>query len=396
MVLGSLWVLCVYPVSAGQLATLPYSNARAYRQPPQMVWRTVQEVVEAWGLESVIRDEASQATVSEWKRFSDFAGSPFFRSVPTFDVDGAQLVPVDFQLHVFVSPFVEPTRIHVTAAVRTEREQDRYVHHGVGFVSTEFFRELEARLGRTGVTIPVDGARGDNPCLGDEGRGNASASTGAVDLSPVRRLIDFEFFHPAVESEALVILDVTIRFDGSVVASRVVSVNGTDLTEPELFARAAQNIVSLWRYRPAERDDCPVSVAATVAMSFGLDGSRPLFFSQTLSEHEAGTGSEPVSTVYEPGAPGLRNPRLLDETQPVYTREATSRGIQGEVWLEAVVLPDGTVGDVQVTKSLDMKFGLDVAAVIAAKQWRFDPGTLDGEPVAVKVGIALEFDLRSP
>lgn len=41
-----------------------------------------------------------------------------------------------------------------------------------------------------------------------------------------------------------------------------------------------------------------------------------------------------------------------------------------------------------------MKFGLDVSAVIAAKQWRFDPGTRDGEPVAVQVGIALEFRLE--
>lgn len=58
------------------------------------------------------------------------------------------------------------------------------------------------------------------------------------------------------------------------------------------------------------------------------------------------------------------------------------------------MLPDGTVGDIHVTKSLDMKYGLDGAAVIAAKQWRFAPGTRDEEPVAVRVGIALEFYLQ--
>ena len=68
--------------------------------------------------------------------------------------------------------------------------------------------------------------------------------------------------------------------------------------------------------------------------------------------------------------------------------------IQGEVWLEVVVLPDGTVGEVIITKSLDPVFGLDEEAVKAAQQWRFSPGIRFGEPVAVLVGIALEFHLR--
>ena len=64
------------------------------------------------------------------------------------------------------------------------------------------------------------------------------------------------------------------------------------------------------------------------------------------------------------------------------------------MWLEVVVLSDGTVGDVTVTKSLDPVFGLDEEAIRAARQWRFAPGTRFGEPVAVLVSIALEFNLR--
>ena len=390
--LGSLVVMSVHTAGAGQLTSLPYSNARAYRQSSEMVWETVQNVADAWGLETDTKDESSQLLVSDWKRFSDFKGSPFFQSLPTIPADGARLVPTDFQLHVFVSPFVEPTRVHVAAVLLTELEEGQYVHHGFGFAATEFFRELEAQLGSTGTTIPVASSSESNPCLAR--RGLESPPGGVVDLTPVRRLIDFEFLYPAVQSDALVILDVTIGFDGAVVASRVVSVNGAESAQSEAFAQAAQNIVSLWRYRPAERDGCPVSVMATVVMSFGLDDARPLFYSRTLPERERDSTAISVSRFYTTDDDGLQNPRLLEETTPQYTPGAQGQQIEGEVWLDAVVLPDGRVGDIHVTKSLDMKYGLDGAAVIAAKQWRFNPGTRDGEPVAVQVGIALEFHLQ--
>jgi TonB family protein len=62
--------------------------------------------------------------------------------------------------------------------------------------------------------------------------------------------------------------------------------------------------------------------------------------------------------------------------------------------LECIVLADGTVGNVEVLRSLDPTFGLDQEAIKAAKQWRFDPGTRFGEPVAVLVTIELTFTLR--
>jgi TonB family protein len=68
--------------------------------------------------------------------------------------------------------------------------------------------------------------------------------------------------------------------------------------------------------------------------------------------------------------------------------------VQGSVLVEAVVLPDGTVGDVRVVRSLDNVFGLDQEALKAAKQWKFVPGTRFGQPVAVLVTIELTFTLR--
>ena len=106
-----------------------------------------------------------------------------------------------------------------------------------------------------------------------------------------------------------------------------------------------------------------------------------------------GSGGGVGGGAYRPGN-NVSPPRLLREVKPQYTAEAMRAKIQGTVWLEVVVLPDGTVGEVNVTKSLDPVFGLDQQAMDAARQWRFSPGTRFGEPVPVLVGLELYFNLR--
>jgi len=56
------------------------------------------------------------------------------------------------------------------------------------------------------------------------------------------------------------------------------------------------------------------------------------------------------------------------------------------------VLPNGTVGQIRVVKSLDP--GLDQQAIIAARQWLFDPSTHQGKRVEVIVRLILEFHIR--
>jgi protein TonB len=93
---------------------------------------------------------------------------------------------------------------------------------------------------------------------------------------------------------------------------------------------------------------------------------------------------------YRPGG-GVQNPVPVRQVEPSYTTGALGARIQGEVHLEAVVLADGTVGDVQVVHSLDARFGLDQAAVEAAKHWLFKPGRLDDTAVPVVVTLVLTF-----
>lgn len=102
-----------------------------------------------------------------------------------------------------------------------------------------------------------------------------------------------------------------------------------------------------------------------------------------------GTGGGP----YRPGN-GVEPPVLVKEVKPQYTPEAMRAKIQGSVWLECVVTPEGVCVDIQVVRSLDPVFGLDEAAVRAAKLWKFIPGKRLGQAVPVLVTIQLDFGLR--
>jgi len=110
------------------------------------------------------------------------------------------------------------------------------------------------------------------------------------------------------------------------------------------------------------------------------------------------TGPRPTSTTsafasaYRPGD-GVTVPRVISEAKPQYTSDAMRARVQGSVLLECVVETDGTVGEVHLVRSLDRENGLDESAIRAAKQWRFAPGTRDGQPVPVIITIQMAFTL---
>lgn len=95
--------------------------------------------------------------------------------------------------------------------------------------------------------------------------------------------------------------------------------------------------------------------------------------------------------IERPG-PGVTMPKLIHEVQPHYSDRAKQDKVQGEVVMECVVKADGTVGDKKVVKTLHSD--LDQAALDAAAQWLFEPGTRDGKPVNVLVTISMTFTLK--
>lgn len=106
-----------------------------------------------------------------------------------------------------------------------------------------------------------------------------------------------------------------------------------------------------------------------------------------------GTGGGFGGGAYMPGN-GVTWPVDVYQEKPKYTSDAMRNKIQGYVELEVVVLESGSVGEVRIVKSLDRTYGLDQAAIEAAKRWRFKPGLRQGVPVATRVTLQLEFRLH--
>jgi len=107
--------------------------------------------------------------------------------------------------------------------------------------------------------------------------------------------------------------------------------------------------------------------------------------------------ASPVSAgQVEAGAQGVVPPRLVKSVKPAYTSEAMRARIEGTVFMSAVVREDGTVDEIAIVKSLDATYGLDEEAIKALKLWKFEPGTVKEKPVAVRVRIEMDFNLRAP
>jgi TonB family protein len=94
--------------------------------------------------------------------------------------------------------------------------------------------------------------------------------------------------------------------------------------------------------------------------------------------------------VYKVGD-GVTSPRVIYKVDPVYTEEARQQKIAGSTLLSVIVGTDGMAHDINISKSLDP--GLDRSAAEAVQQWHFEPGSLNGEPVAVRAVIEVNFRL---
>jgi TonB family protein len=101
------------------------------------------------------------------------------------------------------------------------------------------------------------------------------------------------------------------------------------------------------------------------------------------------TTSDP--TIFHLGDHNVKMPRVTYHQEPSFSEMARSRRFQGLVGLNVVVDPTGKVGHIDIVHPLGM--GLDDSAVATVGTWQFQPGTKDGEPVAVGVYIEVSFRL---
>ena len=87
----------------------------------------------------------------------------------------------------------------------------------------------------------------------------------------------------------------------------------------------------------------------------------------------------------------IKAPTKVKDVRPIYPEDAKAAGIAGVVIIEAVISPDGHVGDARVLRSIPL---LDDAAIEAVRQWEFTPTLVNGAPVPVIMTVTVNFTLQ--
>ncbi len=83
--------------------------------------------------------------------------------------------------------------------------------------------------------------------------------------------------------------------------------------------------------------------------------------------------------------------KILSKPRPGYTDQARRDNLQGTVVLRVTFQANAEIGPIQPTKSL--KDGLTDQAIEAAKGIRFEPATVNGNPVTTMKQVEYTFSI---
>lgn len=87
-------------------------------------------------------------------------------------------------------------------------------------------------------------------------------------------------------------------------------------------------------------------------------------------------------------------PEKIEEIKPLYPEMARRAGIEGVVWVNALVDKEGKVRNVIVVKDSGANAGFEEAAIDAAKKTVWKPAISNGQPVALWVTYKIVFKLK--
>jgi len=87
-------------------------------------------------------------------------------------------------------------------------------------------------------------------------------------------------------------------------------------------------------------------------------------------------------------------PGVTYRTDAQYTNEARRAHVNASAVVSVVVREDGTPGEVIVVRRAG--FGLDEKAIESVAQWKFKPGTRNGQPTVMRAQIEVNWRLLDP
>ena len=171
-------------------------------------------------------------------------------------------------------------------------------------------------------------------------------------------------------AEGIVVFNVLLNPRG-----KISSVN--PLTDIPPLTNAAESSLSGWKFTPASAGGAAVASQLLVAFVFrhAIAGRNPPAFSPV-------TAPSPVNGYTPPGI-----------VSAAYADYPSSTIAAGSIVVELTVQSDGGIKNAGVVRGLSGGFA--PLALTAARQWGFQPATLNGSPVTSKVDIAFVFSSRA-
>jgi TonB family protein len=145
-------------------------------------------------------------------------------------------------------------------------------------------------------------------------------------------------------------------------------------------------------------DDLIIDEVAVIA---SRDDLQTRGYDGTISEGNGGMllgngslgGVGMIDTDPPPFVPLEKYPEMIHHENPEYPSLARKAGLEGTVWIKALVSKDGLVEKAVVMKTSEIA-SLDESALRAAYRNRFTPGIQNGQAVAVWVAYKVDFVLK--
>jgi len=104
------------------------------------------------------------------------------------------------------------------------------------------------------------------------------------------------------------------------------------------------------------------------------------------------TNNQPVAPAAQVEVGGdVKQARLVSSVAPVYPTLAKQQHVSGNVTVDALIDANGRVTSTKVISGPAL---LHQAAIDALKQWKYQPATLDGKPVAMHLSVTVQFRLQ--
>jgi protein TonB len=131
----------------------------------------------------------------------------------------------------------------------------------------------------------------------------------------------------------------------------------------------------------------------------GDNGAAPLIEGQTSPNADGLSGGLATTNIKQPVAPSaalpvggdVKSARILNSVSPVYPTLAKNQHVEGDVRVDALIDQSGRVSAMKVVSGPVL---LHQAAMDALRQWKYQPATLDGKPVAMHLTVTIQFRLQ--